>query len=198
MRGLTVVAIAAVAALSFAPSRAEAQGTTRWAPRTPGVGFVVEGALEFGGDELVKLTFTDGSQQTLRAGQGGSIGGGVQWRPAALPKLSLAATAGFKFVSNASENADIGITRIPLELVGRYDFTPDWWGGLGLVAHTNVKIEGDNFFPDATLDSPVGPTIQVGWRWVGLRYTKLTYENGPQRFDAGAIGVSFRWVSGAH
>lgn len=160
---------------------------------TAGVRFLIEGAVEMGGDRVVELTFTDGSTQTLTAGQGGTIGAGVVWRPTRMPRASLLATAGFKFVANASENADIGITRLPLRLVGRYALTPTWSLGAGVVRHAAVKINGDGFFADGTLTSNVGPTLELGWKAVALSYTALTYtaESG-QTFDAGSIGLVFR------
>jgi hypothetical protein len=158
-----------------------------------GTRFVIEGALEMGGDRLVEIEFTDGTTQTLAAGQGGTIGAGVVWRPARMPRASLLATAGFKFVSNASENADIGITRFPLRLVGRYALNDAWSVGAGVVRHGTVNVNGDGFFADEAYTSNAGPTLELGWKAVALTYTKLTYtaETG-QAFDAGSIGVVFR------
>jgi hypothetical protein len=160
---------------------------------TAGVRFLIEGALEMGGDRLVELQFTDGTSQTLSAGQGGTIGAGIVWRPTAMPRASVVATAGFKFVSNASENADIGITRFPLRLVGRYALNDAWSLGAGVVRHGTVNVNGDGFFADETYSSNVGPTLELGWKAVALTYTALTYtaETG-QTFDAGSIGVVFR------
>jgi hypothetical protein len=166
------------------------------APADGGLRFLIEGALEMGGDRLVRLDFTDGTSQELSAGQGGTIGAGFQWRPAAVPRFSAAATVGFKFVSNASENADIGITRVPLKLSGRWAVAPDWAIGAGLVRHGTVRINGDGFFDDETLTSSSGLQLEVAWRAVALTYTGLTYTDATGKaFDAGSIGLGFRWVA---
>lgn len=163
------------------------------APAEAGVRFLLEGALDFGGDRLVELTFTDGSTQNLAAGQGGTLGAGFVWRPAARPRASVLATVGFKFVSNASENADIGITRIPLRLVGRYALDDVWSLGAGVVRHAAVHVNGDGFFGDASLTSNVGPTFELGWKAAALTYTALTYTSASgETFDAGSIGVVVR------
>jgi hypothetical protein len=33
--------------------------------------FLIEGCIEYGGDEILKVLFTNGEDQTMRAGQGG-------------------------------------------------------------------------------------------------------------------------------
>ncbi len=42
------------------------------------VKFLLGAAFEFGGDEVAKVLFTNGDDQAIRAGQGGSIHGGLE------------------------------------------------------------------------------------------------------------------------
>jgi HK97 family phage major capsid protein len=72
--------------------------------------------------------------------------------PASWP---VAGTVGYKFVTNASENASIGITRVPVEVIGRWSLDPDWWVGAGVVMHNSVNIEGDDFI-QTVLDLAAG------------------------------------------
>ena len=164
---------------------------------TPGFNWVLEGGFAFGGDEVVNITFTNGDDQTLTAGQGGHIAFGGQYRLPSVPRLAIAATAGIKFVTNASENASIGITRIPVEVMGRWQLQQDWWAGAGVVHHASVKVNGDGFFPDEALDASLGTKLELGWRWASLSYTAMEYTatNG-ETFDAGAIALNARWVIG--
>lgn len=188
---------AAVLALlvTIAPTAAHSQKTGVPAPASP-IAFVIEGGVEYGGDKIVDLLFANGDTQTLRAGQGGTIAAGLQFQPASVPRFSVAATVGYKFVTNASSNASIGMSRIPIEVTGRWKLDPDWWIGAGLVRHAAVKIEGDGFFPDADLDASTGATLELGWRWAALTYTGIDYTDPVgQKFDGGSFGVSFRWVS---
>jgi len=191
----TVAAL--VAALVLAPAIGRAQGTVApaTAPKVP-FAFVLEGGVEYGGDEVVELLFANGDTQKLLAGQGGTIAAGLQFQPASVPRLSFAATVGFKFVTNASSNASIGLTRVPVELTGRWMLDPSWWVGAGLVSHQAVKVNGDGFLPDATLDASTGATLELGWRAVALTYTRIDYTDPVGAvFDAGSFGVSFRWVA---
>lgn len=197
-RSLAALALAVVLLPTAARSQDKAGGAPAATSSTPGMSFVLEGGIEFGGAKLIELTFTDGSTQSLTAGQGGTIAAGLQYRPAAAPRLSVSGTVGYKFVTNASSNASIGITRVPLELVGRWTLNDDWWAGAGVVKHASVKVEGDGFIPDAAFEASVGPTLELGWRWVALTYTSMEYTApGGQTFDAGSIGVMVRWVRGS-
>ncbi len=181
---------AALLSLVTTPLAAQADGGAK-----PGFGLVLEGGVEMGGEKVIELTFTNGDTQNLSAGQGGTIAAGLQYRFPAQPKLSLSGTIGYKFVTNASENADIGISRLPLEVVARWTLNPSWWIGAGVVKHNAIEVEGDGFFPDATLDGSVGPTIELGWKALALTYTAMTYTApNDETFNAGAFGLSARWV----
>jgi hypothetical protein len=171
-----------------------AQDTSTDAPRSH-VNAVVEGAVEFGGARVIDLTFQNGSSQALHAGQGLTLAAGMQFRPAAVPRLSVAGTVGFKFVTNASDNADIGITRLPIEVVGRWAVNRNWWAGAGVVRHAAVKINGDDFFADETLEASTGATLELGWRWAALTYTTMKYtDTTGGTLGAGSVGVTARWV----
>lgn len=187
-------------ALALAPAAALAQNSNApTSPRAPApaskVALVIEGGFEFGGDEIIEILFTNGDTQKLTAGQGGTIAIGGQFQPASIPRLSLAATVGYKFVTNASENASIGITRIPLELIGRWKLDGDWSLGAGVVRHASVNVNGDGFVPDVSMEASTGATLELGWRWAALTWTTIEYTDPIGGvYDAGSIGVSFRWV----
>ena len=192
------IAVVALAGLVFPAAGAQAQaksGSQSPAAPATGLGFVLEGGIEFGGAKLVEVTFLDGSKQSLTAGQGGTIAAGLQFVPAAQPRLSIAGTVGYKFVTNASDNANIGITRVPMEIIARWSLNPDWSIGAGLTAHASVNVNGDGFFPDAEMESSTGPTVELGWRWLAVTYTKLEYTDAAdEKFDAGSVGVMVRYV----
>ena len=169
-----------------------AQAQTAPLPAVELVGeFVVEA---FGGDEVAELTFEDGDTQTLHAGQGGTLAVGALVRPLRTVPVSLRGTVGYKFVLNASSNADIRLTRIPVELVAAYDITPDVWAGAGYVLHANTTLYGDGFFPDLDFDPAHGVTVEAGWKWIGASYTAISYtdELGDD-YDASSVGITLRY-----
>lgn len=159
-------------------------------------GWVADFTFEYGGDVLVTLLFDDGSEQEIRAGQGGTASFGFDYRPARLPQVGLRTTAGIKFTSNASENADISFLRFPIEVVGSYYLPNDWRVGAGLSYHTGVKFNGDGFVPDVNFDPAAGATVELGWKWIALTYTSLEYTANGGSLDASSIGVSLNWVFG--
>jgi hypothetical protein len=188
---LTRIAIllSAPALLQGQNSRSEATAPSRQ------FGLVIEGGIEYGGDQLVELLFTNGGTQKLLAGQGGTVAAGLQFQPTAAPQLSVMATVGYKIVTNASSNSSIGLTRIPIEVIGHWNFVPDWSVGVGVVRHAAVKFDGDGFLPDADLTASTGATVEIGWRWATLSYTGINYAApSGAKLNAGSFGASVRWI----
>ena len=49
------------------------------------------------------------------------------------------------------------------------------------------------------IHSATGPTVEVGWRWIALRYTKIEYSlPGFEDTDASSVGLGFTWRFGGH
>lgn len=169
------------------PTQAEAP-----APKTgPYLGLVLKFAVKAGGDEFLETVFTDGSTQTMYAGQGGTLAVGGEFRPGPESPFAVRGTVGYKFVTTAADNANIELTRIPIELVGTYGFSKDLWAGAGYVRHTAVKFDGDGFTDDVEFKDAQGPTVELGWKLFALTYTKLAYETeAGDSFDASSFGVS--------
>ncbi len=162
------------------------------APRPgPSVALVLEGGVEYGGDRVLEVLFEDGDTQTMRAGQGGTLAAGVEVTPRATWPLALRATAGIKYVTTAATNADIKMTRIPLELTARVGLGRDLFVAAGPVYHAAVRLDGDGFVPDTDLDSGVGATAELGWRWFALTATRLAYTApAGTRLDASSVGAT--------
>ena len=75
------------------------------------VRFLAGIALEFGGDQLAEVYFTDGSTQGINAGQGGSLFAGGQFRLNRKETFFLRATAGIKYVTTKADNVHIRLDR---------------------------------------------------------------------------------------
>jgi hypothetical protein len=162
----------------------------------PVASLVLEGGIEFGGELIAEVTFTDGSTQRMHAGQGGTVAVGALFRPREGSPLDVRATIGYKFVTTAAENADISLTRVPMELIATYRVAPDWTVGGGLSRHTAIHFDGGGFAPNVDFDDATGVTLELAWRGVTLSYTTMTYtDEADQNFGAGAIGLSYRWVA---
>ena len=164
-------------------------------PKGPFFGFVVAGAGEFGGDAVATVDFTDGSSQDVNSGQGVTLAVGGEFRPSYTSPLALRATVGYKLVTTKATNVDITLTRVPVEVIGAYEFDNGFWAGAGVVHHASVNFKvDDESFP---FESATGPTVRVGWRWVAASFTSMNYtdEEGND-YDASSFGLAFSHTFG--
>lgn len=195
-----LLALAALPLLATAAAAQEAEPAVDPAPAAaagPFFGFVVEGVLEGGGDEIGTTLFEDGTTQDMHAGQGGTVAVGGQVRLNRESPLALRGTVGMKYVTTAATNAHIRFTRIPIELVATYDLPSSVWIGGGVVRHTAMKFRGDGIGPDVDFEDATGATVELGWRWAALTLTSLQYRNEQGgEYDASSVGLSLIYVFG--
>lgn len=157
-------------------------------------GFLLGAKLEYGGDDIATVSFADGSDQDIKVGQGGTFALGGYYKPQESSPFSVRGTVGYKFVTTAASNADIGIDRIVYELIGDYEWPSGFWVGAGLTHHTGIKLDGDDFGPDVDFDDATGVSAEIGWKWIGLSYTDIDYKDEfGGKWDAGSVGLSFIW-----
>lgn len=161
------------------------------APRRAHWNWVGGGFLEFGGDDVVTVTFTNNESQDLKAGQGvGAFGGGL-FRPHEESMFELRGTLGFKYVTTAASNADITLTRLVWEVEPRLRFGRGFWATIPAVLHTHIEYSGDGFTSDISFDNAIGTGLRLGWRGLALRWTYLEYSDRSGRgYDASSIGFS--------
>ncbi len=181
--------------------------------RDPKWGFVFEVGVGGGGDDLVKVSLSDGSSQTLSAGDGIALSLGLMYTPLWIDHtvgLGLSATAGYKGWSVGGSNGDISIGRFPLVLAVHVlpRLTPRWFlfgrGGLdkevdaslsgsGIASGTNLDLTAQlGWFAEAGIYSIIDTTQQRGAWSLTFRYTRLTYTaSDPAAGDGSANGDSF-------
>jgi hypothetical protein len=185
-------ALLAVAALCAFPGAASAQvdGAPIPANRSPHLAFVIATRLEAGGDRVATVQFEDGSEQHVVSGQGATLAVGGALRPHRGSPFAVRATAGLKFMTTKATNADIYLLRVPLELVGTYDFAGDFHVGGGYVRHTALRFHGGGIADDVRFEDANGGTVELGWRWAALAYTKIDYtDEFGNTYDASNVGL---------
>jgi hypothetical protein len=156
-------------------------------------GFVLGGALEFGGDDVAEVLFTNGDSQDVKAGQGVSVDVGAHYRFADSP-VSIRGTIGYKYVTTQAENADINMSRVPLQLIGSYHLENGARVGAGVVRHNSVRFDADGLGPDIDFDDATGFTVEAGWKWFLLSYTGMDYEDDAgNEYSADNFGVKLIW-----
>ncbi len=171
-----------------------AQETTNRVATRP-VRFLVDAALELGGDEVAEVYFTNGNTQSVKAGQGGSIAVGAQFRFFNSDKLLVRSTVGIKYVTTAADNVHIRLTRIPIHLTANWMVARKLRLGVGVATHQSIRFKADGIGDNIKFDPATGPLFELAYGGVGLRYTLMKYkDNANYTYSANAIGVSFSLV----
>jgi hypothetical protein len=194
MNGKGLGALLALASLSMA---AQAAGPS---PAHLGAraGFLLQSDLDYGGDDVATVYFEDDSSQNLKAGQGLAITAGGYFRPIEDSSFEIQGSVGYKFSTTQASNADIGMTRTLLQLEALYRFPNGVYLGAGVMHHMSPRLNGDDFFPDIDFDDATGFNSEIGWRWISLHYTNISYSSDFfEDVDASAFGLRFTWRFGA-
>jgi hypothetical protein len=156
------------------------------------VRLLIGGALELGGDKIAEVYFTNGKQQSVRAGQGGSIAVGGQLEFPKAEKFLLRATVGYKYVTTAADNVHIRLTRIPIHFTANYMAAKKLRLGAGLAMHRNINFNSDGLGDDMKFHPANGPVFEVAYAGIGLTYTGMQYKDQLNNtYSANAIGLSF-------
>jgi opacity protein-like surface antigen len=185
MKKLVCAASVAAALLCATVSVQAAEPTKRG-------GFLAQLDFDYGGDDVATLSFTNGDTQNIKAGQGIAVGVGGYFRPVESAPFELQGIIGYKVVFNASDNADIKMTRTTFQLNGIYRFANNWYAGGGYTMHMSPELDGDGFFEDVQFDDASGFTVEFGWKWIGLHYTSMEYSSpGFEDADASHFGIRF-------
>jgi hypothetical protein len=160
--------------------------------KQPPVRLLIGVAMEFGGDEVAEVQFTNGKTQSVEAGQGVSLAVGGQFQLPKLEKFLLRATVGYKYVTTMAENVHIRLTRVPIHLTANWMAAKKLRLSAGLANHQLINFNSGGFGQDFKLTSSTGPVFEVAFYGVGLTYTALKYKDPENSsYSANAIGVSF-------
>ncbi len=157
----------ALLSLGVAPSSLHANEevvATKAEHNKEGVLKVLLGAgITFGGDDVAKANFTDGSSDKLYAGALIDIkAGGIVSLPSS--PYEIQASVGYFFDSIAAENGDASFNRVPIEVLGFYRHEKHRFG-LGLSYHTSVNLDLEGPSTDLNLDfkNAAGSVIEYGY-----------------------------------
>ncbi len=154
--------------------------------------FVINGALELGGDKVAEVYFTNGNTQSVNAGQGISFGVGGQVHLPKTEKLFLRGTIGYKYVTTAADNAHIRLTRVPIQVTGNFMATPKLRLSAGLASHQGIRFVADGIGEDVTFSPANGPVFEIEYSGVGLSYTAMQYKDQDNiTYAANAFGLTF-------
>ncbi len=146
----------------------------------------------FGGDKLEGAVFTDGSRESVKAGEGLWIDFGFR---SIFSDWALKATLGYKFDSIVADNGDITVDRLPLTFIGQY-MNGDHNFGFGftyeLSPSLDVDLPGDRYsidFKDALGFVLEYEKNEGSWGW-GARYTFIDYDAEEYSDNSATVNLS--------
>ena len=152
----------------------------------------LDAALEFGGDEVAVVHFIDGNTQSVKAGQGLSLAIGGQYQLPKAEQFALRAAVGYKYVTTMADNANIRLTRLPLYLTANWMPVKKLRLSAGIANHQNIQFKADGLGSDIDLTGSTGPTFEVAFHGVALRYTVMKYKDQDNySYSANSVGISF-------
>ncbi|TKB97952.1 hypothetical protein FA046_10355 [Pedobacter cryophilus] len=163
--------------------------------KEPKLRFLLGAAIEFGGDEIAKVFFTNGEDQSVNAGQGGSVFVGGQLQLTQIELLFLRSSIGIKYVTTQANNANIRLTRFPFNNTLNVHINKNLRLGAGASIQTGIKFNGDGFVPNINFGTAVGPVFEFAYKGIGLSYTMMTYKDENNfSYNANGLGLT---ISGA-
>lgn len=159
---------------------------------TPTFQLIAGGAIELGGDRAAWTTDENGDNLQVRGAQGVSLAAGVRFRPAALPKLMVDATIGYKYFGAFGAGESVHMGRVPVHLTAHYFVTKNIRLGVGVLTNRGISVRGAGAGQDGDFDPSVGTKFEIGWRNLALGYTRMNYNRpGDRERCAGGFGLTY-------
>lgn len=167
-------------------------------------------ALEFGGDKLIDITYSDGSKSSIEAGRGIVFGGGVNIDLSETVPHTFEAqlTAAIKWTSaKEAKNGNVDWYRFPLELISFYHNTERNYrlgGGLTYQIANELKGSGDAAAAAMKFDNGAGYVLEGDYFFgekkdliLGVRYTGINYRAqnaASSTINGSSWGIAFNYV----
>jgi hypothetical protein len=153
--------------------------------------------FDYGGDEIVRLTLSNGDERGLDAGQGITLSAGLLYQ-STFP-LAIEVTAGFKLALFTVSNGSVEFWRIPLDVI----VSAGGVGhrvGIGATAHFRPTFScnvSSLCSGEVILDTAHGVILQYAYSTehsnrsldLGARVTLLSYAADNETIGANSIGV---------
>jgi len=160
--------------------------------------WLVRGAFEAGGDELISLTFEDGEREEIEAGGRIHLEVGKQLGLfAGSPALRTELSVGYKYDSVNATNGDLAFNRFTLNAVQYYQYNDKFRLGVGVTYHLSPTLEVDIFGIDDEVegDDSLGFMLAIDYAFservnVGVRATQIDYEGDEfSEISGNSVGI---------
>jgi len=163
--------------------------------------FLLGAGLTYGGDTLITVPFTDGSEDSIKAGGLVQLYGGGEYR--FNEQFALQATVGYHINdTRAASNGSVRFTRVPVDLLGLFNLTEKVRIGAGVQFVSGPELKGSGVASNVSqsYDSTTGAIVEGEYLFtphigLKLRYVseKFTPSNGGTKIDGSHAGVMFSY-----
>ncbi|HKV96400.1 MAG TPA: hypothetical protein VJR90_02785 [Gammaproteobacteria bacterium] len=154
--------------------------------------FTFDAGVTGGGDKLVQVDFSDGSSQSLYAGDSGYLDVGVL-QDFGDPHWSLKGTLGYAYAAVNGSNATISFSHVPLEVTGLYNLGNNHFG-FGLRYDMNPRLDLDGLGPNGNFNNALGWILEYRWWLFGVRYTNIMYRSPQGDASGNSLGLFFNYA----
>ena len=151
--------------------------------------FFVGMGLTGGGDDIATVYYTNGDEGDVTFGSLVQLGGGVDYR--INDALSLQASINYHVSSQGADNGNIRFTRVPIELIGYFNVSPQWRVGVGAryVSNSKINSSGVTFIGRSKLENTIGGLVEAEYAMsdklgIKLRYVAEKYEFSGSSYKA--------------
>ncbi|MBV1774541.1 hypothetical protein KSF73_02310 [Burkholderiaceae bacterium DAT-1] len=141
--------------------------------------FIVQAGLTGGGDKLATVETSKGTDK-LYAGNLVQLGAGVVFQSQDYP-IALQATLNYHVDNRHYKNGDATFSRFPFEVLGFYQFSPQWRIGAGIrhIGTAKLKLDADGASESAEYAGENSSVIELGYAmndrvWLSGRYVHET------------------------
>ncbi|MEY2686751.1 MAG: hypothetical protein RL375_949 [Pseudomonadota bacterium] len=150
--------------------------------------------LTGGGDEIATFDFTDGSSETINAGELVELRAGVHWRLD--DSFSLRGSLGYHVSSSTASNGSFRFDRFPVELTGLYQASQRLRLGLGVRKAMSARTHGSGAAAglDGTFTASTGALGELEYFYspnysLYGRVVAETYTSQGVRYSGNHVGV---------
>lgn len=176
-----------------------------YSPANADFDFLLELGLHEGGDDLVTVGFSDGTNRSIQAGEFISLDAGIAWDWGEVMEARL--VGGWKGDEISADNGGIDYSRWTSNFLLMFK-AGNWRFGGGATYHWDIELEGSGSAVSASaeFDDALGYIAEVDYyfhekAFVGLQYTIIEYDrlatlgNSAASFDANSIAlvIAGRW-----
>ena len=184
-----IIALGALSLLAATAARADQFG-----PQGPPsfTHFTFDAGITGGGDKLVVVNFSDGSSQSLYAGDSVYFDLGVM-QDFGNPHWSIQGTLGYAYTGVSASNATISFSHIPLEVTGLYNLGNNHFG-FGVRYDVNPRLNLDGLGPNGDFNNAWGWLVEYRWWLFGVRYTNIMYRSPQGDVSGNNLGLFFNYT----